>query len=186
MTRFLRLHSGAVVRSGVAVLLVGPSGSGKSTLVTQLVIDGFSLLSDDEVWIDPGTHFVHPTSRPLLLKESAWDLFPGQRNSFVPAGEEDGRSWWLSPDDLRPGCRAAASPIWGLVIVTPPSGRPSSLQEIGQTEALTKVLVESMNFPDVSDIALPVLVDIISSARLFRLTNGDLHVSASLLSETLP
>jgi hypothetical protein len=186
MTRFLRLHSGAVVRNGVAVLLVGASGAGKSTLVTQLVIDGFSLLSDDEVWIDPGTHFAHPTTRPLLLKESAWDFFPDTRSRFVPAGEEDCRSWWLSPDDLRPGCRGVASPIWGLVIVTPPSGRRPALQEIGQTEALTKVLAESMNFPDVSDVALPALVEIIRSARLFRLTNGDLHVCASLLSETLP
>ena len=76
MTVFYRLHAGGIVRNGVAALLVGPSGAGKSTLVLRMVIEGFSLLSDDEVWIDPGSLLAHPSGRSLLLKESAWDLFP--------------------------------------------------------------------------------------------------------------
>jgi hypothetical protein len=43
------LHSAGVVESGKGVLIVGPSGSGKSTLALQLVQDGWSYLSDDEL-----------------------------------------------------------------------------------------------------------------------------------------
>ena len=88
MTPFYRLHSGGVVRNGAAALLVGPNGAGKTTLVLRLVNEGFSVLSDDEVWIDPESGLAHPTRRPLLLKESAWDLFPHHRDKFVDTGEQ--------------------------------------------------------------------------------------------------
>jgi hypothetical protein len=186
MTAHFRLHAGGIVRNGVAVLLVGPSGAGKSTLVMRLVTDGFSLLSDDEVWIDLESHLVHPSNRAMLLKESAWDLFPDHRVKFVQSEQKGCRSWWLSAEDLRPGCRAAASPVWGLILVTPPSGRRPRLERIGQTEALSYILLESMNFPEVGDAGLSVLVSIIKGAKLFRLNNGDLDECAEMLSGVLP
>src|SRR6476646_7856941 len=111
MSNFCRLHAGGVVRNGVAALLVGPSGAGKSTLVMRLVTDGFSLLSDDEVWIDLESRLVHPTNRSVLLKESAWDLFPDHRLKFVPSQEERCRSWSQSAEDLRAGDGTAATPV---------------------------------------------------------------------------
>jgi hypothetical protein len=122
----------------------------------------------------------------LLLKDSAWELFPHHRDKFIEAGESAGRSWWLSADDLRPGCRADPSPVWGLIVVTPPSGNRPSLEQIGQTEALNRVLIESMNFPELRGAGLSVLVNIVRSARLFRLTNGDLDECADIVSAVLP
>jgi hypothetical protein len=186
MTRFIRLHAGGIVRNGAAVLLVGPSGAGKSTLVLRMLTSGFALLSDDEVWVEAESRLAHPSPRSLLLKESAWDLFPGHRGKFIDSGETTCRSWWLSAEDVRPGCRAPASPIQCLVVIKPPSGDPPSLVPIGQTEALTTVLAESMNFPDVRDVGLTVMADIVQSARLFRLDNGELHTCAEMLSRVLP
>ena len=99
MSDFCRLHAGGVVRNGAAALLVGPSGAGKSTLVVRMVGAGFGLLSDDEVWLHSKSRLAHPTGRSLLLKDSAWDLFPRQRDKFVHTGEEGCRSWWLSAED---------------------------------------------------------------------------------------
>jgi GTPase SAR1 family protein len=186
MTPFYRLHSGGVVRNGAAVLLVGPNGAGKTTLVLRLVEEGFSVLSDDEVWIDPGSRMAHPTERPLLLKESAWDLFPYHRDKFLETGEEGCRSWWLRPEDLEPACKAAPTPIWGMIALTPASGQRPALVEIGQTEAINYLLPESMNFPEVRDTALATLVSMVRTARLFRLTKGDLDESAELISGVLP
>src|SRR5215510_15917224 len=119
MTSFFRLHSGGVVRNGAGVLFVGPSGAGKSTLVVRLVTDGFSLLSDDEGWIDPGSLLLHPSRRNLLLKEAAWDLFPMHRQKFVPSGEKSIRSWWLDPEDIRRDCRSLPAPVSLLVLLKP-------------------------------------------------------------------
>jgi len=185
MTEFCRLHAGGVVNNGGATLFVGPSGAGKSTLVVRLFTDGYPLLSDDEVWIDTASALAHPTWRSLLLKESAWDLFPGHRASFVPTGAQDCRSWWLVPDTVRPSSRAAPAPVRNVVVLDASTGGRATLSPIGQTEALTRILTESMNFPEVRDTGLSTLVRVVRSARLFRLTKGDLDESAALLSGIL-
>jgi serine kinase of HPr protein (carbohydrate metabolism regulator) len=185
MTSFIRLHSGGVVRNGVASLLLGPSGAGKSTLVTRLVADGFSLLSDDEIWIDLESGLAHPTARWVLLKDSAWDLFPHHRRKFVDSGATGCRSWWLEPEDLRPGCRAAASPVDTVIVVEPVSRTRPALERMGQTEALGRLLTESMNFPEVRGRGLSVLVNIVRAAKTFKLTNGDLDACAEILDGVL-
>jgi energy-coupling factor transporter ATP-binding protein EcfA2 len=184
MNSFFRIHSGGVVRNGLGALLVGPSGSGKSTLVVRLVMNGFSLLSDDEVWVDPESLLLHPNPRYLLLKESAWDLFPAYREKFVRTEEKERRSWWLHSQDLRPGCRAAPTPLWALICLRPRVGDRPSLEEIGQTEALSTIMRECMNFS--CEGRLSVLLKIVNVARLFKLNIGDLNECAELLSRVLP
>jgi hypothetical protein len=186
VTGYYRLHSGGVVRNGVAALLIGPSGVGKSTLVVRLVSDGFGLLSDDEVWIDPISHLAHPSGRSLLLKESAWDLFPDHRDKFVSAEADGSRSWWLSGEDLRPGCRALPSRIGGLILLDRTFANAPVLEQIGQAEVVSSLLKESMNFPEFGQAGLNLLVDVTNSARLFRLRNGDLNRCAEMLSRALP
>jgi GTPase SAR1 family protein len=184
MTSFFRIHSGGVVRNGFGSLLVGPSGSGKSTLVLRLVTDGFSLLGDDEVWVDPESLLLHSNPRYLLLKESAWDLFPAYREKFALAEKKERLSWWLHPDDIRTGCQADPTPLWGVICLKPPSGRHPLLEEIGQAEVLSNIIKESMNFP--GDARLTVLIKIVKAAKLFRLNIGDLDECAEMLSEVLP
>ena len=121
-----------------------------------LVNDGFGLLSDDEVWLHAESRLAHPTGRSLLLKDSAWDLFPAQRDKFVHTGEEGCRSWWLSAEDLRTGCRACPSPVAAVVLLKPATGDRPRLEAVGQTEALNALLMESMNFPEVRDTGLSV------------------------------
>ena len=189
-TSFFRLHSGGVVRNGLGVLFVGPSGSGKSTLVLRLLRDGFSLVSDDEVWIDPKSLMVHPSGRPLFLKDSAWDFFPTLRDKFL-ASRHESRAWWLDPDDIRANCRAAPSPVWGIIFLEPretnphSSSRPS-LQELGQTEALARLLRESMNFPDFRSVGVSLLIEMTKSARLLKLNSGDLDDCGRMLTTLLP
>ena len=186
MSGYYRLHAGGVVRNGVAALLIGPSGVGKSTLVVRLVSDGFGLLADDEVWIDPVSHVAHPSGRSLLLKESAWDLFPDHRDKFVSAAADGSRAWWLSGEDLRPGCRALPTRVGGLILLDRSCGHGPVLEPVGQTEVVSSLLQESMNFPEFGPAGLNLLVDVTHSARLFRLRNSDLNRCAEMLARALP
>ena len=54
------LHAAGVVNpgDGSGVLIIGPSGSGKSTLTLQLVKDGWSYLTDDELLLNLAGHEV--------------------------------------------------------------------------------------------------------------------------------
>ena len=126
MTSFFRIHSGGVVRSGQGTLLVGPNGVGKSTLVTGLVAQGFSLLSDDQVWIRPQTLLSYPSRGKILLKGNAPELFPDYRDKLI-AESRHKNLWWLNPEDIRRNCRAIPSPIERIVFVDPFISRLPSL-----------------------------------------------------------
>jgi hypothetical protein len=142
-------------------------------------------VSDDEVWIDPQSLLAYPSPRPFLLKDSAWDFFPAYRHRFIECQDEK-RAWWLEPEDVRPGCRAAPSPVSALIFLGPRSNHPPSLEDIGQAEAVTRLLRQSMNFQDFGSSGLSLLVRLVKSARLFELNSGDLDACTRMLQENLP
>ena len=55
MHELVPLHAACVAVPGRAVLLVGDSGAGKSTTCLQALDDGMSLISEDSVFVHPGT-----------------------------------------------------------------------------------------------------------------------------------
>lgn len=66
------LHAACVGRAGRGILLMGPSGSGKSTVTLQCLSQGFDFLSEDSVFVAPGTllatgiaNFLHVRSDAL-------------------------------------------------------------------------------------------------------------------------
>lgn len=66
------LHAACVGRAGRGILLMGPSGSGKSTVTLQCLSRGFDFLSEDSVFVTPGTllatgiaNFLHVRSDSL-------------------------------------------------------------------------------------------------------------------------
>jgi hypothetical protein len=49
------LHGACVARGGRGVLLLGASGAGKSTLCLHSLLEGFELVSEDSVFVEPAT-----------------------------------------------------------------------------------------------------------------------------------
>ncbi|QWT18878.1 hypothetical protein KPL74_14125 [Bacillus sp. NP157] len=47
------LHAACIGSEGRGVLLLGPSGAGKSTLTLQAALDGYDVLAEDGVFVDP-------------------------------------------------------------------------------------------------------------------------------------
>lgn len=72
--QWITLHAAVLERGGRAVLLPAPPGSGKSTLCAALMMDGWRLLSDEMVLLDPQTLQVTPSARPISLKNRSIDL----------------------------------------------------------------------------------------------------------------
>jgi hypothetical protein len=63
------LHTGAVSRQGMTILLPGKSGAGKSSVTAWLTANGFSYLTDELVFLpDDGSGRVIPFPRPLCIK----------------------------------------------------------------------------------------------------------------------
>ena len=53
--RLASLHAACIGRAGRGILLMGPSGSGKSTVALLCLLRGFDFLSEDSVFVAPGT-----------------------------------------------------------------------------------------------------------------------------------
>jgi hypothetical protein len=67
----LLLHAAAVALNGRCLLLPGKTGAGKTTLAAWLVKKGFVYLTDELVYIGPGSQIVNALRRPLNIKKGA-------------------------------------------------------------------------------------------------------------------
>ena len=183
MTAYFRVHSAGLMRNGHGVLFAGRNGAGKSTLVTRLISEGFFLFSDDEIWIEHRTLLLHSPRTAVFLRNDAWDLFPQYRDRFTRC---NGDAWRLNPEDIAQDCRAVPSPAWGIIFLQPASGPLPLLTGVGQTEALSCLFDQCMNFADFGESGLALLVKLIRRVELFRLSIGNLDECARIISQVLP
>jgi hypothetical protein len=89
-TSIVPLHAAAVERDGVFAVLSGPPRAGKTTLLLDLLGEGWSLVTDDLVPVDPETLTATPFAKPLSVRDPArWREVSG--GWAVPE--------WLPPPD---------------------------------------------------------------------------------------
>lgn len=169
---------------GRAVLFPAPPGVGKTTLVTRLLLEGFNILSDDEILIQTRPLTFFPSERPILLKEDAPEFFPTLADCLIPIREDGRQYYWLYPDSVRGGSRAIAETLQAIVFLSREETGPI-LKPIGQNEAATHLLVECMNFPDLRDEAIRLIVELVQSADLFRLRRSTLNKAVAAIKEVL-
>ena len=86
------LHGAAVARDGIGIVLAGPSGSGKSTLSYASLRRGFTVLSDDAVYIQlrPRTRVWGRRSGIHLRTEARahFDELSASSTSRLPGGKD--------------------------------------------------------------------------------------------------
>lgn len=68
-TSLIPVHAAAVERDGSFLVLSGPPRAGKTTLLLDLLDDGWRLVTDDLVPIDPETLTAEPFPKPLSVRD---------------------------------------------------------------------------------------------------------------------
>jgi hypothetical protein len=136
--RFYIHASGVVNRHGTAMMFVGESGSGKSTLAYALTRQGWTLLGDDGIVLEPlaGSVLVHGWRAPSMVSTTLAPYFPemlGRQNEVV-AGDERNRV----PVRL---ATVGHARLGGITFVS--QGVPGSLRPCGQAHALTMLIRQS-------------------------------------------
>jgi len=147
--RFLLLHAAAVERGGKALILTGESGSGKSTLAAMLGEQGWRLLADEFVLIDPESMMLHPFPRAVSLKNSAipeMERIVADQSRFGPLLRDTpkGHLRHLRPNaDAIARMDTLAAPA---LILFPRFGEAPQVQGIGRAELFVRLTQGSTNY----------------------------------------
>jgi hypothetical protein len=133
------LHAGAVAADDGAIALAAASGGGKSTLLTALLAEGFELLADDVMALEPDGELIraHP-GPPLMTVPAAAPLLPGDELAAI--GEE---RWLATPVSPEP------RPLTAVVLLNRRSGATPGLHPL--PKPLFPLLAMMLRFPRIPD-----------------------------------
>jgi hypothetical protein len=179
-----QLHAAAAVDPhGMAWLFAGPSGVGKSTLAYALSRQGWRILGDDGVVLEPtpGGGTLHAWREPMQVSSALASEFPELR----------ARQQFENVNDARrripmPALTARHAPLGAIIF--PRRAGCDRLTPMSQTTALAELIVQSTQVL-LADSETPRhfarLRDVIASVPSFRLehTQKQLHAIANTLGE---
>ncbi|RMF11297.1 MAG: HprK-related kinase A [Alphaproteobacteria bacterium] len=183
--RFVFFHAASLMRAGRVLILPGVPGAGKSTLAAALMLDGWTLLSDEYALIDPHVRRLAPLPRPVSLKNESiaiirerchrqGDLGPVHRGT--PKGDV---AFLRAPS-------VAADARWPAGAVVFPeyrSGASARLVRLESVEALTRLLVSAMNFAAQGEAGMSALALLSNEVPVFALPYERLDDALTLLGE---
>ena len=178
-----QLHASAAVdANGVAWMFAGPSGVGKSTLAYALARQGWQILGDDGVVLEPtpGGAILHAWREPLQVSSWLASEFPelNERRELENASDPRRRIPMLAPRIAR------RAPLGAIVF--PRRAVLDSLTPMSQTMALAELIVQSSQVL-LADRETPRhfarLRDVIAAVPSFRLEHSEraLHEIADTL-----
>lgn len=188
----LTLHSAAIERDGLAVIMPAPPGSGKSTLCAALVARGWRLLSDELALIALTDGTVLPLCRPISLKNESLAVI----RSFAPDAVlnrvthdtlKGSVSHMKVPSEHVARVREPARPRW---VVFPKfiAGAPARLVVRSKADSLLELARNSFNYPVLGLQGFNLLADMVGACDCFDFSYGRLddaiQVFDTLASDT--
>ncbi len=102
---FAMLHCTGLIRDGRVVLLMAPHNSGKSTTALRLVLAGYQLLSDSQIYVSPDSDALEllgfPVGKAKLRKDMVSE-FPALHPHLTPEQVRDETKYSLDLRRLEP------------------------------------------------------------------------------------
>lgn len=184
--QWITLHAAVLERGGRAVLLPAPPGSGKSTFCAALMMDGWRLLSDEMVLLDPKTLLVTPSVRPISLKNRSIDLMKERApyGRFGPVARDTlkGTVCHLAiSDESLEKADTPATPAW---IVFPRYQRDAglSVEPRGRASALAELFSNCFNHQVHGREGFRAMVRLMAQVKAFDLVYDDLEAALSWMA----
>ena len=184
LSGFLQLHAAGLVIDERALLLIGPSGSGKTTLTLSMLLNGWKCLSDEIALIESELLKIWPFPRAFHVYPETLNLFPGLKHldSEKSFADSSGKKR-LDPVNVKESWSAApAKPAW-LIFPSYTPGGANKLIPIGETEALSLMIDQTINFAEYENRGLDILIQLIRTCECYKLISGDVNCACSLISD---
>lgn len=170
------LHAAGLVKDGKASLFLGRSGSGKSTLSLSLVRGGFSILSDDTVFLRNKDGELEILSFPeeINVKEETIKLLPELSRVNKLNFNELRQKSSFSIEELYPGCIVDASSPSIMVFPQLAESEKTRVEPLEPTEALSESLRYGFFFmdPSTAEQHFQVMALLTRRSRCYRLYSG--------------
>lgn len=184
-TGTLVMHSGAVERSGVVVMLPASQEAGKTTLVTGLLRRGFRYITDEAVVVDVATGRIRPFPKALGIDGGSWALFP----DLEPDVSDDLAPWLRNQWHVPATAVGAELSVGGEVrLIVSPRYRPGDTTELlpmSQAEMLVLLSENSFNRASWGRAGFQAAADLVRRARCALLPLSDLDRACDLVESAV-
>lgn len=149
---FSMLHATGLLHNGRALLLMAPHNSGKSTTALRLVMAGYTLLTDSQIYLSPDHETLWLMGFPVGLAKLRPDMladFPQVRPYLTTERVRDETKYRVNLRQMDPTmfCEEAIAPAAVEFCLLSRNGRPdSTIQPATQEEVLAAVMTDSGGF----------------------------------------
>lgn len=174
--RFIHWHAAALVRGEHTLLLPAKSGAGKSTLALALALQGFELLGEDVVFMDPESGVIHPFPRAPHVDKGSRALL--ERLGMRP--DPDARLGnLLAPSVLTSWRSRPSPPLSHVLFVEWDEVGPVEVAPMTQAEAAVELRARSHTLRRQPEESWPILRRVLAPTRCQRLLRSEDLASAA-------
>lgn len=182
----LVIHSAAVERDGLALIMPAPSGSGKSTLSAALALRGWRLLSDEMAVFSFEDERIHPNPRPISLKNEGIDIIsafePQARFTRTYRGTPKGNvAYMRAPAEAIARAHEPARPRL-VIIPSFQKGARATLRTLDKAEAFQWLIDSTVNYSSKLRVGFDAVARIVGQCELFTFAYSDLDEAVAAIN----
>jgi HprK-related kinase A len=186
--QYLMLHSAAVERGGLGLILPALPGSGKSTLCAALALRHWRLLSDEFGLFDLAERLLMPLPRAVPLKNESIEVIrafsPDAHLGPLFAKTRKGDVAHLRPPgDSLVRQREPVPPRW-IVFPRFQSGQPVELRALPKSQAFVRLAQNSFNYAFLRAEGFRALSEIVERCDCYSLVFGSLDDALAAIDAT--
>ncbi|QCK87804.1 hypothetical protein E8L99_19615 [Phreatobacter aquaticus] len=177
------LHAASLVRNGRRILLVGRKGAGKTTLTLRLALSGFTLESDENLFVTGAGIVARP--RGCRIKESSLPWLP--RIADVIEGSpfivdyRGARIFNLDPRSAGVSWSIAEGPVDAILLLRSNHGGLTTARDIPSMALIRGLMAEIAVQKQDRVSAFASLARLASASRGFDVSLGDLDGAIALV-----
>lgn len=169
------LHAACLRRNGRRLLLVGDKGTGKTTLTLRLLLHGYRMEGDENVFIRGARVVARP--RGMRVKEGSIRLVPELVTILPQLGYLtdylDQRVYNLDPRLLGLDWRIEEGPVDLIILLRANHGGYSSIRPVPTMWLVREIMQEVGMRQDARGAAIGAIVSLCSAAKGYDLSLGD-------------
>jgi hypothetical protein len=185
------VHSALLSKNGKGIVIVGPSLAGKSTLATGLWRNGWSLMSDDLVFIDSVARSAAPAPRRVSLRHESRELVGDslwKEIGSTPSCLETQKGLFFHPHELSGTDKQRSTPLSAIFFLAriDAAAGPAEVRTINPAKGALSLLPYSFNIRTLPFVdALRRLTPLLDVTPAYDIGRGNLAEMVSAVEATV-